>query len=111
MLPGGPKISVKPRTSKRLPAIEPTSDALTICGQAFRHGEDRDDQLWRITERRVQETADTRTGVEREVVRCLADQPRQRDQRRRGEHEHRQVAGSVEPIQDNRERRQQQRYE
>ncbi len=46
----------------------------------------------------------------REIVGCLADQPRERDQRRRGEHEHGQVAGSVTPIQDNRERPQQQRY-
>jgi hypothetical protein len=30
MTPFRPKSSVKPRTSRRLPAIEPTSDALTI---------------------------------------------------------------------------------
>src|ERR1019366_2681852 len=77
-------------------------------GQAPGHGDDRNDQLRRVTERRVQEAADPGTGMAGKVVRRLADQPRQRDQAHASKHEQFQLADSVEPGQNNDERRHQQ---
>jgi hypothetical protein len=51
------------------------------------HCEERDDQLRRVPEGRVEEAADPRSRVLRCVLGRLADQPRERDQRRRREHE------------------------
>jgi hypothetical protein len=73
-------------------------------GQAAGDGDDRNDQLRRVAEGRVQEAADPRAGVKREVVRGLTDQPREREKRCAGEHEQRQLAGSIEPIQNDDER-------
>ena len=39
------------------------------------------------------------TRVEGDIVRRLADEPRDWDQRRRGEHEQRQIVNGIEPIQ------------
>jgi hypothetical protein len=69
-------------------------------GQAVGDRDDRDDQLWRIAERRIEKAAYARAGAQRDVVRRLADQPRQRDERRRGEHEQLQLVGITEPVQD-----------
>jgi hypothetical protein len=77
-------------------------------GQTLGDGDDRNDQLRRVAERRVQEAADNGADVNREVVRHLADQPRERDERHGRQYEHRHVAGSVEPVQGDDERRQQQ---
>ena len=55
-------------------------------------GEQGDDQLGRVAEARVQETADARPGVFPRVFGRLADQPRQRHQRRSREDEQRDVA-------------------
>src|SRR4029077_11847522 len=66
-------------------------------GQAIGGGDGRDDQLRRVTERRVQEAADPGTGVAGQVVRRLADQPGKRDQRYAGQHEQWQVADGAQP--------------
>ena len=55
--------------------------------------EQRDDQLRRVAERRVQEAADARAGVAGGMLGRLADQPCERDQRQRREHEERDVVG------------------
>src|SRR5207249_12158845 len=80
-------------------------------GQAIGGGDGRDDQLRRVTERRVQEAADPGTGVVGQVVRRLADQPGKRDQRHAGKQEQGQVAAGAEPIQNHDEGCQQQRQE
>ena len=49
--------------------------------QALVDGDQRDDQLGRVPEGRVEEAADARAGVVRRVLGRLADQPRQRDER------------------------------
>ena len=55
-------------------------------------GDQRDDQLGRVPERRVEEAADPGAGVLGRVLGCLSDQPGERDQSRRGEDEQRRVA-------------------
>ena len=55
--------------------------------QPLVHRDQRDDQLRRVAERRVEEAADPRPGVLRRVLGRLADQPGERDQRDRREHE------------------------
>src|SRR6185503_12467966 len=67
-------------------------------GQAVGDGDDGDDQLWRVAERRVQETADAWAGVEREVVRRFTDQPGEREQRQAGEQEEPDLTGSIYAI-------------
>ena len=56
-------------------------------GQALVNGDERDDQLRRVPEGRVQEAADARPRVLGCVLGRLSDQPRERNQRQRGEHE------------------------
>jgi hypothetical protein len=51
---------------------------------------------------------DPRTGVARQVVRGLPDHPREREQCQAGNHEHRQLADRIEPIQDDHQRPEQQ---
>ena len=55
--------------------------------QPFVDGEQRDDQLGGVAEGGVEEAADAGAGVLGGVLRRLADQPRERDQRRGGEDE------------------------
>ena len=50
-------------------------------------GDQRDDELGRVPERRVEEAADAGAGVVRRVLRRLADEPREGDERERGERE------------------------
>ena len=80
-------------------------------GQAVGHGDDRDDELWRVPERRVQEAADPRTGVTGEVVGRLTDRPREGNEGCGGEYEQRQIAGCIEPIENDHERPEQQQRE
>ena len=56
-------------------------------GQPFVHGEERDDQLRGVAERRVEEASDAGSRVLRSVLGRLADQPREGDQRDGGQHE------------------------
>ena len=67
------------------PAIAPR----TTFGSPSRDGEERDDQLGRVPEARVQEAADAVARVLGRVLGRLADQPRERQQRERCEHEER----------------------
>ena len=60
---------------------EPVSEPRTTSGKSVGDGEQRDDQLGRVAEARVQEAADPRAGVLGCVLGRLADQPRERDQR------------------------------
>ena len=55
--------------------------------------EERDDQLRRVAEARVQEAADAGPRVLGRVLGRFADQPRERDQRRRREHEQDRLVG------------------
>ena len=61
--------------------------------QTVRDREHRDDQLGRVAEARVQEAADAGACVLGCVLGRLPDQPRERDERDRGEDEERGVAG------------------
>ncbi len=56
-------------------------------GQPLVDGDQGDDQLRGVAERGVEEAADPRPGVLRRVLGRLADQPGERDQGDRGEHE------------------------
>ena len=56
--------------------------------------EDGDDQLGDVAERRVDEAADPRARVQRELLRRPADQPGERHDRRRRRQEDRQVSGA-----------------
>jgi hypothetical protein len=67
--------------------------------------EERDDQLRGVPECRVEEAADPGTRVVRRVLRRLADQPRERDEREGGEDEKLDVAEVEEQICGDRERR------
>ena len=111
MKPLWPTRSVKPRTRRRLPGDRAYERRPDDRGQTPGHGDDRNDQLRRVTERRVQEAADPGTGMAGQVVRRLADEPGKRNQRRAGKHEQCQLADGAEPIQNHDERRQQQRQE
>ena len=72
---------------------EPASEPLHDLRQAAVHGEERDDQLRRVAEARVQEAADAGAGVLGRVLRCLADQPGERDERSAREHEQQRLVG------------------
>ena len=60
-------------------------------GQALVDRDQGDDQLGRVAERGVEEAADSGAGVLGGVLRGLADQPGERDQRGGGENEERGV--------------------
>ena len=87
--PSPPKIIATPSTSRMFETTEPVIEPRTTSRQAVRDGEQRDDQLGRVAEARVQEAADARAGVLGRVLRRLADQPRERDQRSGREDEER----------------------
>ena len=67
-------------------------------------GDERDDQLGRVAERRVEEAADPGPGVLGRVLGRLADQPRERDERRRGEDELDRLVEVGEVVERDRER-------
>ncbi len=73
------------------------------------HRDQRDDELGRVAERRVEEAADPRPGVLGGVLRRLADQPRERDERERREHELERLRRMHEVVQRDRERRERER--
>src|SRR5205814_7935472 len=60
--------------------------------QAAAYGEERDDHLRRIAEARVQEAADPGPGVLGRLFGRLPDQPCERDERKRGQQEERDVS-------------------
>ena len=63
-------------------------------GQVRADREERDDQLGRVAEARVEEAADAGPGVLRRVLGRLPDQPREGNEGDRREHEERDVAGA-----------------
>ena len=73
--------------------------------QAVGDREQRDDQLGRVAEARVQEAADAGAGVLGGVLGRLADQPRERDERERGEDEQRRLVQVEHVTRDEHERR------
>ena len=85
--PSPPAIIAAPSTSRMFETTEPVIDPRTTFGQAVGDGEQRDDQLGRVAEARVQEAADPRARVFGRVLGRLADQPGERDQRGGGEQE------------------------
>ena len=76
-----------PKTSSRFEITRAGERPSHDLGQAGVDREERDDQLRRVAEARVQEAADSRARVLGCVLRCLADQPRERDERRAREQE------------------------
>ena len=74
-------------------------------GEAVVHGDERDDQLRRVPERRVQEPADSWPGVLGRVLGRLADQPRERYERECGEDELERLRRMSDVVQRDRERR------
>jgi len=98
----------EPEDEQKVADDRPDKRSPHDLGQAVGDGDDRNDQLRRVTERRVQETTDARTGVARQVVRRLPDQPREREQRYARKHEQRQLADRIEPIQNDHQRPEQQ---
>ena len=93
--PAPPSASEKPRTSSKLPTTLPSQRAAHDLGQAFVHRDQGDDQLRRVAERRVEEPANSRTRVVGRMLGCLADQPREGNQRDRGESE---LGGVVDDV-------------
>jgi len=75
------------------------------------HRDERDDQLGRVPERRVEEASDARAGVLGGVLGGLPDEPCERDERHGGEHElgRRAEMGGV--VEQDRERPQEQAEE
>ena len=71
-----------------LPAIEPR----TTSGRLSLTAINGDDHLGRVAEARVEQTADARARVLSRVFGRFADQPGERDQRDRGEHEQERLA-------------------
>ena len=67
--------------------------------------EQRDDQLGRVPEGRVEEPADSGSGVLAGVLGRLSDQPRERDERERREHEQHDLARSDDPVEEEDDRR------
>jgi len=63
-------------------------------GQPVVHGEERDDELGRIAERRIEEASDPGARVVGRVLGRLPDQPGEWDEGQRGEHEELDVAGA-----------------
>ena len=87
-----------------MPITLPVSEPRTTSVRPSVDGQERDDQLGRVAERRVEEAADPRPGVVGRVLRRLADQPRERDERERGEDEERDVAELREFVESDDER-------
>ena len=79
--------------------------------QPLVHRDQRDDELGRVSEGRVEEASDARARVLGGVLRCLADQPGERNQRKRGENELERLRRMHEVVQRNRERRERQERE
>jgi hypothetical protein len=65
----------------------PGEGAADDLGQALVDGDQGDDELGRVPERRVEEAADARPGVLGRVFRRLSDQPGEWDEGDGGEHE------------------------
>ena len=107
MVPIRPTRSVKPRTSRRLPAIEPTSDALTTSVSPSERA-----MTAMISSGAFPNVAFRKPPIPGPVWRArlsvASPISHERDQRRAGEHEQRQLAGGVAPIQKHDEWRQQQ---
>ena len=99
---------MKPRTSRRLPAIEPTSEAFTISVRPLESATIAMMSSGAFPNVAFRKPPIPGTGVTGKVVRRLADQPRERDERRGRQHEQRQRAGGIEPVQHDHERTQQQ---
>ena len=72
--------------------------------QAAADREERDDQLGRVAEARVQEAADAGARVLGDVLGRLTDQERERHERRRGEHEAGRAADAEREMGDERDR-------
>ena len=62
--------------------IEPVSDALTTVDEPGLQGEERDDQLGDVAERRVEDAADLRPGERAEPLGGEADDPGEAEDRR-----------------------------
>jgi len=73
--------------------------------QRVRDRDQRDDQLGRVAEARVEEACDARTGVLTRLLGRFADHPRERNQRDRGKDEHRRLARMDGEVENDRQRR------
>ena len=68
--------------------------------QSLVDGEQRDDQLGGVAERRVEEAANAGAGVLARVLGRLADQPGERNERARGDDEQHDVSRSDDPLEE-----------
>ena len=78
--------------------------AANDVGQPVRYREEGDDQFRGVAEARVQEAADPGAGVLGSLLGRFSDQPGQRDERSRGEHEQRDVSRMEGEVDDERDR-------
>ena len=78
-------------------------------GEVGADRDERHDELGRVAEARVEEAADAGPGVLGGVLGRLADQPRERDQRRCGEDEERHVSRVEGEVDDKRDRSERER--
>jgi len=98
----------QPEHEQQVPEDRPGQRRLHDLDAVVEDQEDRDDQLGHVAERRVDQPADARPGVQGKLLRRAADQSRQRkDGRGRGQ-EYRQVGatGDLERDRDRHEHQQ-----
>ena len=110
-LPFPPATSEAPRTRRRLPIDASRQGPAHDVGQPVVDRDQSDDELGRVAEGRVEEAADTRARVLGGMLRRLADQPRQRDQRNRSEDELDRLGRMHRVVQCDRDRRERERRE
>ena len=103
--PRPPKRNEKPSTSSRFPTTEPVSEPRTTSKSIAFTAKQRDDQLGRVAEGRVQEAADAWPRVLGRMLGRLADQPGERDQRGRREHELERLRRSRSVVHEDHDRR------
>ena len=83
-----PTRTLAPRTSSRLPMIEPGDRGLDDVDEAGLEGEERDDQLGDVAERRVEDAADLGPGHRAEALRGETDDPGEAEDGDRRDDEH-----------------------
>jgi hypothetical protein len=97
-----PTRTAAPITSSRLPMIEPVSEAWTTSIRPRWRGEERDDQLGDVAERRVEDAADLGAGQRPEPLGGEAHDPGETEDGRRREHEQDRLVGVQPEVEDDR---------
>ena len=84
-----PTTKAIPSTSTLLARIEPTSAACTTVDEPVVQGEESDEELGQVAERRLHDARAARAEPRAELLGRVADEPGQRGQRDRGDDERR----------------------